>query len=68
MTQLLGYADDLDLVERNIDVVKEKVTNIKKESGELGLKVNEKRTKYMKTSLSDDRTTSYTLEVNRKHF
>ena len=35
---------------------------------ELGLKVSEKKTKYMTNSLSDGRPTNRTLEVNEKHF
>ena len=64
----MGYADDLNLIGRNVDIVKENFTNIEKKSAKFGLKVSEKKTKYMTTSLSGNRPTSHTLEVNGKHF
>ena len=68
LSQLLGYADDLNLIGRSVDIVKENFTNIEKKGAEFGLKVSEKKTKYMTTSLSGNRPTSHTLEVNGKHF
>lgn len=67
LSQLLGYADDLDLIGRNVDIVKENFTNIEEKGAEFGFKVSEKKTKYMTTSLSDSRSID-TLEVNGKHF
>ena len=68
LNQLLGYADDLNLIGRSVDIVKESFTNIEKKGAEFGLKVSEKKTNYMTTSLSGNRPTSHTLEVNGKHF
>ena len=68
LSQLLGYADDLDLIGRNVEIVKENYTRIEEKGAEFGLKVSEKKTKYMTTSLSDGRPTNHTLEVNGKHF
>ena len=64
VSQLLGYADDLNLIGRNVDIVKENFTNIEKKGAEFVLKVSEKKTKYMTTSLSGNRPMSHTLEVN----
>ena len=68
LSQILGYADDLDLIGRNVEIVKENFTKIEEKGAEFGLKVSEKKTKYMTTPLSDYRPTNHTLEVNGKHF
>jgi len=68
LSQLLGYADDLDLIGRNVEIVNENFTKIKEKGAEFGLKVSEKKAKYMTTSLSDGRPPNHTLEVNGKHF
>src|ERR1700744_4498477 len=44
-SQLLGFADDLDVIGRNMDVVKEK--------SDFGLKVNDTKTEYMIISPSN---------------
>lgn len=35
-SQLLGYADDLDLIESNVEVVKENFTRIEEKGAEFG--------------------------------
>jgi len=45
--QLLGYADDIDVVGRNMGAVKEAFLLLEREASEMGLKVNEEKTKYM---------------------
>src|SRR6202012_3761862 len=42
LSQLLGYADDLDLIGRNVDTVKESYTRLKEKGKEFGPKVSEK--------------------------
>ena len=68
LSQLLGYADDLNLIGRSVDIVKENFMNIEKKGAEFGLKVSKKKTKYMTTSLSRNRPANHTLELNGKHF
>ncbi|MBD4635725.1 hypothetical protein GUG46_00580 [Xanthomonas citri pv. citri] len=67
LSQLLGYADDLDLIGRNVDIVKENFTKIEEKGAEFGLKISERKTKYMTTSWSGDGPTKHTLEVTGKH-
>lgn len=45
--QLLGYADDIDVVGRNMGAVKEAFLLLERGASEMGLKVNEEKTKYM---------------------
>src|SRR6202012_4324618 len=40
-SQLLGFADDLDLIGRNMDVVKEKFLALDNRGSDFGLKVND---------------------------
>ena len=68
LSQLLGYADDLDLIGRNVDTVKENYTRLEEKDKEFGLKVSDKKTKYMTTALSDGRPLNHMLEVNGKRF
>jgi hypothetical protein len=46
-SQLLGYADDLDIMGRNMEVVKEKFLALDRKGSDLGLKVNDAKTEYM---------------------
>ena len=46
-TQLLGYADDIDIMGRNMGAVKEAFLLLERGASEMGLKVNEEKTKYM---------------------
>ena len=68
MSQLLGYADDLYLIGCNVDTVKENYTRLEEKGKEFGLKVCEKKTKYMTTALSDGRPLSHMLAMNGKRF
>jgi hypothetical protein len=43
--QLLAYADDVNLLEDNIDTIKKNTESLIDASKEVGLKVNEKKTK-----------------------
>jgi sorting nexin-29 len=43
-SQLLGFADDLDIVGRNMEVVKEKFVALERKGTDLGLKVNDAKT------------------------
>lgn len=46
-SQLLGFADDLDIIGRSMDVVKEKFVSLDRKGTDLGLKVNDAKTEYM---------------------
>jgi Reverse transcriptase (RNA-dependent DNA polymerase) len=46
-SQLLGFADDLDLIGRNMDAVKDKFMALEGKCSDLGLKVNDAKTEYM---------------------
>ena len=43
-SQLLGYADDLDIIGRNMEAVKEKFTALEEGGSKFGLKVNDTKT------------------------
>jgi hypothetical protein len=45
--QLLAYADDVNIIERNIDTIQENAEDILDASKEVGLEVNPQKTKYM---------------------
>ena len=47
MVQLLGYADDIDIVGRNIRSVKDAYMKLEREANKIGLYVNEEKTKFM---------------------
>lgn len=46
-SQLLGFADDADVVGRNMDVVKERFLDFEARRSNFGLKVSEEKTEYM---------------------
>ena len=48
--QLLVYADDVNILEENLQTVRENKEIFIKESKDNGLEVNSKKTKYMSTS------------------
>ena len=48
--QLLGYADDIDIVSRNVEELKTSFLNISREAEKMGLIVNTEKTKYMKST------------------
>ena len=52
--QLLGFADDIDIVARNLETVKETYTRLKAEAIKIGLAMNTTKTKYMKGRGSKD--------------
>ena len=45
-SQLLGFADDLDIIGRSMDVVKESFLALDRKSADLGLKINDAKTEY----------------------
>lgn len=49
-SQLLGYADDIDIIGRNVLDAKESFIGIETAAARMGLRVNEAKTKYMVTA------------------
>jgi len=47
--QILGFADDLDIVSRTYNGIVDTYTSLKREAARVGLIINENKTKYMKT-------------------
>jgi hypothetical protein len=54
-TQLLAYADDIDIVSRSQSAVRDAYLALKGEAAKVGLKINEQKTKYM-IAAGNDRT------------
>lgn len=55
-TQILGYADDIDIIARSHRAVIETFVKIKEEAMRVGLRVNETKTKYMVSTMKESRT------------
>jgi len=47
--QLLAYADDTDIMARSRMTLKEAFLSLERAAGEMGLRINEKMTKYLTT-------------------
>ena len=47
--QLLAYADDIDIIARTRTALKEAFLSLERAAGEMGLGINEKKTKYLAT-------------------
>ena len=52
-TQILGYADDIDIIGRRKNDVAESFLEIEKAAGHMGLKINASKTKYMLASRNE---------------
>jgi hypothetical protein len=52
-TQLLAYADDIDIVGRSQSAVRSGYLALEREAAKVGLKINEQKTKYMIPSRND---------------
>jgi hypothetical protein len=51
--QLLGFADDIDIVGRNIRAVSDAYLKLEREANRIGLRVNEDKTKFLMVSASE---------------
>lgn len=67
-SQIFGYADDIAIVARNANKVREVYEVMEVEATKIGLNVNESKTKYMIMSKSADRRKPRDLEINGKRF
>jgi hypothetical protein len=68
--QLLAFADDIDIVARNIRAVKDAYLKLEKEANRMGLRVNEEKTKFLMVCPSErtkNLVGSY-LQVGDKRF
>jgi hypothetical protein len=52
-TQLLAYADDIDIVGRSQSAVRDAYLALEREATKVGLKINEQKTKYMNAARND---------------
>jgi Reverse transcriptase (RNA-dependent DNA polymerase) len=52
-TQLLAFADDIDIIGRNIRAVTEAYSKLEREANRIGLHVNEDKTKFLMVSASE---------------
>jgi Reverse transcriptase (RNA-dependent DNA polymerase) len=69
-SQLLGFADDIDIVGRNLRSVTDAYSRLEKEANKMGLQVNEDKTKFLMVAASE-RTKAIVgshLVINDKRF
>jgi hypothetical protein len=64
--QLLAYADDVNLLGDNIDIINKNIQTLIDASKEVGLEVNVEKTKYM--LVSRDQNAGQNREIYRKPF
>jgi hypothetical protein len=69
-SQLLAYADDIDIVGRSQPAVRNAYLSLERETSKLGLKINERKTKYMIAARYDRtiRDVRQSLAIGDKHF
>ena len=63
-TQILEYADDVEMVSRNKNALKDTLDNIESEARQRGLLINENKTKYMEVT----RTASNSDHLRREKY
>ena len=66
--QILGFADDLDLLGRTLTAVEEMLTSLIREAARLGLKVNVNKTKYMVTNRATNQQQTRTFNIGGQEF
>jgi hypothetical protein len=69
-TQLLAYADDIDIVGRSQSAVRDAPLALEREAAKVGLKINEQKTKYMIAARNDRtiRDVRQSVAIGDKHF
>jgi hypothetical protein len=69
-TQLLAYADDIDIVGRSQSAVRNAYLTLKGEAAKVGLNLNEQKTKYMIAARNDTtiRDVGQSLAIGDKHY
>jgi late competence protein required for DNA uptake (superfamily II DNA/RNA helicase) len=66
--QLLVYADDVNLLDDNIDAIKKNMDILIDASKEVGLEVNTEKTKYMLLSRHQNAGQSYDIKMANRYF
>jgi hypothetical protein len=69
-TQLLAYADDINIVCRSQSAVRNAYLALEREAAKVGLKINEQKTKYMIAARNDRtiRNVGQNVAIGDKHF
>jgi hypothetical protein len=69
-TQLLAYADDIDIVGRSQSAVRKAYLALEGEAAKVGLKINEQKTKYSIATWNDRtlRDVGQNVAIGDKHF
>jgi hypothetical protein len=69
-TQLLAYANDIDIVGRSQSAVRNAYLALNRKAAKVGLKINEQKTKYMIAALNDRtiRDVGQSVAIGDKHF
>jgi hypothetical protein len=69
-TQLLAYADDIDIVGRSQSAVRDAYLALEKDAAKVGLKINEQKTKYMIAVRNDGKIhdVGQSVAIGDKHF
>jgi hypothetical protein len=69
-TQLLAYADDIDIVGRSQSAVRDAYLALEGEAAKVGLKINEQETKNMIAAQNDSTTRDLgqSVAIDDKHF
>jgi hypothetical protein len=66
--QFLAYADDVNIVEGNIDTIKKNMEALLDEVNEVGLEVNPEKTMYMLLSCSQKVGQKYSIKIANRSF
>jgi len=60
--QPLAYADDIDIIARSRTVLKEAFLSLERAAGEMGLRINEKKPKYLATRESKNQQSYFQIK------
>jgi sorting nexin-29 len=66
--QLLAYADDIDIIARSQAALKEAFISLERAAGEMGLKINEEKTKYLTTGVNKNKNQMKYCQIGNFNF
>jgi hypothetical protein len=66
--QLLAYADDVNLLEDNIDTIEKNTETLIDASKEVGLEINVEKTKYMLLSCHQNAGQNWDMKITNRSF